>query len=1552
MSYPTGGRADKLGNRYEGRWVVKQFLQLISERISSIKVEPFGDEEMGVDLRIRNLDGTVIAMQCKGRNGAASNWTISGLKEKRILEYAYHQIEQTDADKFVFVSACPVLQLNDLTEFIRNLDSADPQNQQDAVQSRGQDTRKAFKDSCAAYNLFHDKNDSVYEPLMIKNAARFFQTLSNISSIYYPDDFQSKKDLIDGIASIFYGDAESIYSLFADYVVEQDRMDHWIDTTEICGFLELHGYQRRDFHDTSSIYNRINDMNRLFKESFHPISNKVQTYMDIHPILHAILEGKSVVVHGNSGIGKTGVLVRLLSELESIGICSLAVDIHHFKPNTSSTVKYGEQLGFTSSIEFCIDKITKDSRGVIIIDQLDSIRWTNSGFQSAQDVITLLLHRVSQMNQARKYPISIVFACRTFDLENDPNIKKMVERTRNDESTGLRPLIWERYEVLPAPEAFVISVIGDAIKSMQPKQVQVLRNPRSLYIWTQLSNAGASFSSFYDLQLKWWEQIRDTRRPQEISSDDVKNAVDVLTREFIQNGTKATRLRILHISAEAAKYLCSAGIFTYFENDQIGFSHQSVLDFFYTQQIISAIRFSVPLDQIIPPKTKQTPLFRYQMQTVLEVLLSDDVNAFSRTARYLMSSDARFFIKQLVFFVVGSSDVSDARVLNFILEYEAYSQYTSCILQAFRGNLERVEFLIQSGKLIIWISDGDLWKNVVSNLLISVGNETSSAIDGFLDLIYREKLHDAFRVYYMLGESISESDERFNLRCKILLENKFSRYIHWDKLIKNNPGYVILLLEVLNIKADKDEKISFDENEIARLEILAREMPEIVLDRLWKHNKKLRGVKRDGIYLQNWILYPKEIGLEYHFELNYVICKMLYSAAGAYATNASFDQITEICAPYKKSKSYVDRCIVLRLLECCSCHQYAIEYILSAPELWMVDPVGHFNHFESAREIINKHSPHIELELFQQLENAVYYFHDKDEIERLKYRVRNNIGVRKKLSTHGWMIWPIWGALQFSILPALDPNRMSSKSKELVEVLRRSDKVRPLNIHFNGIGIASSGGRSVVSPIDQKIGTLSDSAWMNIMINPKVAQSDRPHRWNFDDDCEYYYESGIREFASSFATAVRKDPNRFVKLVLKNVDTIPTEFSQAILSTIADIEVSNIGDDLVEQLILAHIDTDVPDCIRSICRIIRHRGEFAWDNVILQQLISYTSERYSSAQYCAVITSSKDPDGITYESLELRMINSVRGTAAEAIATLLFYQPNLFAQVSKCIEQLVYSTDDAARCGAVNIVLSLFSNNEPTAQDTLWALLEQDERLLLSLTRGRMDPSILWENNPDKMKDLLRRALNSSDPILSSSAASFFAYLYIKQGELKMEVKECILNSVKHAEAIMSTTASLMQSKINRPKCREIMLDILARPNIDAGNFHIPFTRIFEQLNEVEEEDIAWITAFSESSLLSDAAEEFYDFLQNIDIIGLTDMVFRCVNTIITEKKNPSPGSEIWKIDIVFDHTAKLVALLYKQSLGIRDQSLEEKCLDAWDELFILGSNSIEKITEELCDVI
>ena len=36
MAFERGGYADKLGNRYEGRWVVRQLLRLLNEEIRSV----------------------------------------------------------------------------------------------------------------------------------------------------------------------------------------------------------------------------------------------------------------------------------------------------------------------------------------------------------------------------------------------------------------------------------------------------------------------------------------------------------------------------------------------------------------------------------------------------------------------------------------------------------------------------------------------------------------------------------------------------------------------------------------------------------------------------------------------------------------------------------------------------------------------------------------------------------------------------------------------------------------------------------------------------------------------------------------------------------------------------------------------------------------------------------------------------------------------------------------------------------------------------------------------------------------------------------------------------------------------------------------------------------------------------------------------------------------------------------------------------------------------------------------------------------------------------
>ena len=73
-----GGEADKLGNRYEGLWVVDAALDLIEGEYVDLVVEAVGDEAAGVEFFRTTPSGTPEYHSVK-RQQAEGNWTISRL---------------------------------------------------------------------------------------------------------------------------------------------------------------------------------------------------------------------------------------------------------------------------------------------------------------------------------------------------------------------------------------------------------------------------------------------------------------------------------------------------------------------------------------------------------------------------------------------------------------------------------------------------------------------------------------------------------------------------------------------------------------------------------------------------------------------------------------------------------------------------------------------------------------------------------------------------------------------------------------------------------------------------------------------------------------------------------------------------------------------------------------------------------------------------------------------------------------------------------------------------------------------------------------------------------------------------------------------------------------------------------------------------------------------------------------------------------------------------------------------------------------------------------
>lgn len=159
MPYELGGRADKMGNLYEGKWVVKQLLNLIREEITSITLEAIGEKEEGIDLWIRNNDGNQIGSQCKGRNKSKEYWSINDLGANGILQKAKKQLDSNEKVSYYFVSAVNCMMLNDITKRARNSNDSSEDFYYYQIKNSGE-VDKAFRQIINFFDLdYNSKQD-------------------------------------------------------------------------------------------------------------------------------------------------------------------------------------------------------------------------------------------------------------------------------------------------------------------------------------------------------------------------------------------------------------------------------------------------------------------------------------------------------------------------------------------------------------------------------------------------------------------------------------------------------------------------------------------------------------------------------------------------------------------------------------------------------------------------------------------------------------------------------------------------------------------------------------------------------------------------------------------------------------------------------------------------------------------------------------------------------------------------------------------------------------------------------------------------------------------------------------------------------------------------------------------------------------------------------------------------------------------------------------------------------------------------------------------------
>ena len=367
MGMEPGGRAAKLGQDYESLWVVSQMLRVVSGELISVEPEGLGPDERGVDLWVVRTDRSRQGQQCKRENGTKDKWTVASLAAERVLQNALFQIERDNAHRFCFVSSihCPVLE--DFVERVHRCNDSPEKFVNYELTST--EYEGEFNILCGKLGLdIRDKED-------LNRVFRFLQRF-RFEDFHRPIQSRAR---VEELGRLYVdGDPEGVVDVLKDFALQ--NIGNVLAASHIRKHLRDRGYPPRDLTGDPRVAAGIERLTRRFKRHFDALvpGNELTARtvtQEIWDRLFADDQKNIVFIHGAAGTGKTGVLRELINRLDTDKIPCLPLRLDQQAP-VGDPERFGkDSCRLPGPPHACLAAYAGDQPCVLIIDQLDAIRW-------------------------------------------------------------------------------------------------------------------------------------------------------------------------------------------------------------------------------------------------------------------------------------------------------------------------------------------------------------------------------------------------------------------------------------------------------------------------------------------------------------------------------------------------------------------------------------------------------------------------------------------------------------------------------------------------------------------------------------------------------------------------------------------------------------------------------------------------------------------------------------------------------------------------------------------------------------------------------------------------------------------------------------------------------------------------------------------------------------------------------------------------------------------------------------------------------------------------
>ncbi|MBP7764389.1 MAG: hypothetical protein KA113_04290 [Syntrophaceae bacterium] len=1549
MGFEPGGYADKLGNRYESRWVAKQLLRLLNEEIQSVTIEAIGDDEKGVDLWIGQNNGLRQAQQCKARNRSEESWSINDLKSRNIFNHAKFQLDNNANSTFAFVSAVAAQTFHDLCDSARNSNLNPEDFYKYQVEAVGQTRSGGFKKFCEAIQVNSE------DPLA---RALAFNYLRRMDTILYPDDHNNWQNLLADAQYLLTGAPETIVSTLIAYAENNYAFRKPIYANELREHLATLNIRPKLLAHDVRIAPVIEELQKQFEESIRPrlICGNIIPREETTKLIELIRESSDAILHGTAGNGKSVVLYELTQNFRLENIPFLPIRLDRREPKNTAA-QFGGDMGLPDSPVYSLIALAGERPCVLLLDQLDAIRWTSSHSANALDVCKEMFRQVKQLRDGGKR-ITVVLSCRSFDLENDPEIRNWL----NTDKT------LKKVEVIPLIAKALGEILGPSVNQMTNRQKQILACPQNLAMWMSFRKEKMipAFRTVTELMRTFWQNRREVLGNAGIAMTELDLCINMILDEMERSCRVSLSTRILSRSPIVYSALQSSGIIQD-NNDKVTFCHQSYLDYLIADRLLQQIyNGGGNIIEWFGPRERQSLFRREQLRQTLAMMSEESPHDFVKTVKSILESDKiRFHMKHVALELIGQLEDLDEELGTYCLELLARDYWKKHIIETVCiGHDVFVMLLIEKNIILEWLnSDKEDDINLALLLLRSVNDKIPDKITEVIEALMANGEPWLTRILTTLCWNVADdSDKMFVLRLKLFNKGVYANYVNWQDLCKKYPLRALTLIESL-VATWSDE---FPESSSRSKTSSA---PIDRLDKLYDEDMKTLKDIAESHAVETWdILVPHIVRLttfqptpQYDSRLDkwqndmwsrvdkYTDIKRgiveLVITAGQKLASVNPEELLRRTSVLENSISVIIQQIIINVYSKLTT-RYAdigIHWLLTDQSRFRLGSGYDAPVWMPAVRLVKSLSPHCSETIFRKLETAIIHFHAEDE---------------KRLAKHYLSAWrdgyfnDYWGRAQYFLLPALDSNRVLPTTVNLMAVLNR--KYEKYNKdRFLKTGRTSGG--TIVSKLEKSLDRISDASWQAIMKNEKIPLDH--NQWQQIDE-KHAATSTVWQFSRSLGSIAKRFPERFAQLALSlslnthpyYVSAIFDAFAHKIFS--ADLPTEEKATwrpatvNTVEKVFGRFKAGDDRDSAMSFCRLVHARSEENWSDATIERLIHYAKSHHDLEPDKLNMHCDKTANEATVRILYENTINCVRGVAAEAIGALLWDHIDWLDKLTPGIEALVRDIHPVVRMAAIDALLPVLNIDKDIAVNWFCLACRDDLRVAAS-PRAVYFFNHVFSSNAEQLTPLIKAMVNSPLDEVSQEGAEEVTARWLFHDYFGEELKSCINGSVPQRRGVAQVAAHFLHDDNYAERCQELLLPLMNDPEKEVRK---ELAGIFRNQNIFKAHvPQSFISTYIKSNAYVDAPSGIIDGIKEHpgSLLPLSAVIFdicKIFSTMLLEESRnlssriPHTTSEIYS----------LLLRLYEQAEGLNDAVIRDQCLDIWDMLFEKRVGMVQELTKAI----